>query len=297
VPLPLLLIFQTIWKLVVQTIKIKKAIKQENNWLINYCNNHKVDLIISDNRYGSYHPNIYSIIVTHQLSPIAPFPFFFNNFFHTQIARYINKFNECWIYDNQLPNNIAGKLSISDKILIPKKYIGCHTRLQQLELPKKYDAVIILSGPHPQLQIFFEIIWNQAFAYSGKLAIVAGNNNLHNIDVPKNIDFYAYANDNIISTLVAQSNFVICRSGYTSVMDYLILQAKCIFIPTPGQSEQAYLASHLQSKNYAITFNQNNFTIINAIEKAKSFEYTFLKKNKHNLEDIIFASTNSYNEQ
>jgi UDP-N-acetylglucosamine:LPS N-acetylglucosamine transferase len=37
-----------------------------------------------------------------------------------------------------------------------------------------------------------------------------------------------------------ESNAVVCRSGYTTVMDLAKLEKKALFIPTPGQYEQEY---------------------------------------------------------
>lgn len=52
-----------------------------------------------------------------------------------------------------------------------------------------------------------------------------------------------------------ESSLVLCRSGYTTVMDLVKLDKKAFFIPTPGQFEQEYLAKKLK-KSRGISFCQ-----------------------------------------
>jgi hypothetical protein len=49
-----------------------------------------------------------------------------------------------------------------------------------------------------------------------------------------------------LAQVLLQSEYIISRSGYTTVMELLSLQKKSILIPTPGQTEQEYLAKKLQ---------------------------------------------------
>ncbi len=51
------------------------------------------------------------------------------------------------------------------------------------------------------------------------------------------------------------------------------MQKKAILVPTPGQTEQEYLAKYLLEKQYFYTENQENFSIKNAIEKANAFAF------------------------
>ena len=57
-------------------------------------------------------------------------------------------------------------------------------------------------------------------------------------------------------------------------MEILSIQKKSILIPTPGQTEQEYLADLLQNQNLAFTISQSKFSIINAVQQAKQFSYS-----------------------
>ena len=68
------------------------------------------------------------------------------------------------------------------------------------------------------------------------------------------------------------SEFIIGRCGYTSVMEILALQKKSILIPTPGQTEQEYLAKHLMKQNWCYTFSQNE-EFSSHFLRAENFKY------------------------
>jgi len=56
-------------------------------------------------------------------------------------------------------------------------------------------------------------------------------------------------------------------------MDIKTLKKKSILIPTPGQSEQEYLAAYLKQKKIAFTVSQQNFSLLENLEEAKKFDY------------------------
>jgi len=62
----------------------------------------------------------------------------------------------------------------------------------------------------------------------------------------ENITFYNFMNSNELEMTMNKSEKVLCRSGYTTIMDLAKLGKKAFFIPTPGQYEQEYLAKKLK---------------------------------------------------
>ncbi len=53
------------------------------------------------------------------------------------------------------------------------------------------------------------------------------------------------------------------------------LQKKCILVPTPGQTEQEYLAEYLSEKKMCLTTHQKKFFLSEALYKAQNFSYHF----------------------
>ena len=51
------------------------------------------------------------------------------------------------------------------------------------------------------------------------------------------------------------------------------LKKKCIFIPTPGQTEQEYLAGYLYNKKIALAYRQDGFSLKKALQRFNEFEF------------------------
>lgn len=231
-------------KIALQLPKILSSIKQEKKWLDELLIKNKFDLIISDNRYGLYNEKINSVILSHQLAPVSPI---FSRFIHKKIASFINCFNECWIPDDE-QLNYSGKLSQNKHIVIPIKKIGLLTRFKKDNLTNEivHDVLILLSGIEPQRSILEIKLLNEFKNSNLKICLVRGIND--EIISENNIRVYKKINSIQLNKLIHQSRLVICRSGYTSIMELLPITKNIILIPTPGQTEQEYLAQYVNLK-------------------------------------------------
>ena len=285
-------------KIILQLPKIIKAVYREKKWLNKFVQNTPIDAIISDNRYGLYHTNTRSVLITHQLQIQAPFKITEKiiQFFH---YRFINHFSACWVPDVSGNINIAGKLSHPQKMpATPVTYIGPLSRFSEnTSAEKKYKLLIILSGPEPQRSLLEKVLMNQLNDIYQTVLFVRG---LPGKKETKN----AVGNLTIKNHLAAkeleaafnESELIISRSGYTTVMDILKLQKKAILIPTPGQSEQEYLAQHLKRLRWAYTTTQRNFSLPHLLHKVKGFPYKIPDINMEGYKAVIndwVASLNS----
>ena len=109
----------------------------------------------------------------------------------------------------------------------------------------KYKYLAIISGPEPQRSLLEDEIQNCFLKTNEHCAIINGLTKTKEISAEK-ITFYPHLETTAFRELLTKSEFVICRSGYSSIMDLYVLQKKVLFIPTPGQTEQEYLAKHHQ---------------------------------------------------
>ena len=267
----------TRWKLFAQIPTIFKAINAEQKWLTEFVKQNKVDLIISDNRYGFYQKHITSVLITHQLNIIT------NNAFSESIVRrlhyrLIKPFNQCWIPDNPYPDNLAGRLSNPVKFpTTAYRYIGWLFRFEKTKssnIEIEFDACIILSGPEPQRTILEEKILKHVKDSPNKIALVRGLPNAMFTRVETdNLLYLSHLPSNELNELVLKSKYIICRGGYTSLMEMIGLQKKLILVPTPAQTEQEYLASLLHSRKWALHIDQEDFNLTHAIKEAESFSY------------------------
>ena len=262
-------------KILQQAPKIIRAINHERKWLKKTITTYKIDAVISDNRFGLHHRQIKSIFITHQLSIQT------GNKWIDKLAQkinyyFINKFDECWVPDAAGDPNLAGKLSHPNQFpLIPVKYLGVLSRFKRTVIEKKYELLIMLSGPEPQRSIFENILLSQLKNIDGSIVLVRG--------LPGEEKRLQIENDQLIihnhlptgslNELILQSKNIVARCGYSTVMDLVTLQQKAILVPTPGQTEQEYLAIHLMENKFFYTCSQENFSLKASLETVKHFNF------------------------
>lgn len=228
--------------------------------------------IISDNRFGVYHDKIPSVYITHQVNVLSGKTTTITSKIHQKIIR---KFSECWIPDIDSNKNLSGILGHSIKSSFPIKYIGPINRLNYHNLDKKYDILVLLSGPEPQRSMLETKLMDELKVTKQKVLFVRGifsNSTLKSKN--KNIIFKNYLLTLDLELAMNESELIISRSGYSTIMDLAKLGKKAFFIPTPGQYEQEYLATKFMNNGIAPFSNQEDFCIekLNRVQTYSGFK-------------------------
>ncbi|WP_430934034.1 glycosyltransferase [Saccharicrinis sp. 156] len=234
--------------------KILISSVREHYFLKKLANTNTIDVIISDNRYGLWNKNIKSILVTHQLMVKLPAPFsLLEGMLHQVIKLIINLFNECWIPD-YADHGIAlsGDLSHKHNVTFPSKFIGPLSRfscINELATEYIYDIVAVLSGPEPTRTQLEEELKKILLATERAAIIIQGKPREEAIlKQHKNLHVIPHLRASQLKYVLLKSKLCLCRSGYSSIMDIAYLNLNAILIPTPGQTEQEYLAHHLKDR-------------------------------------------------
>ncbi len=250
-----------VWiKILIQWPKINAVIDEEKKLLEKIIIENKIDLVISDNRFGLYHKNVESIFITHQLNVQSPL---FLGLANKKNKEYIHQFNKVWVPDHKNENErLSGQLSNSEGVKIPVEYIGPQSVLNDIEInsynDEKCHLLILLSGVEPQRSILENKLLEKFKDSRKKIVLVRGSNSEFNA-VNKNISVFNFAFDGELKKLILGAETVICRSGYSTLMDlHLLNKKKIILIPTPGQTEQEYLAEYWKEKFEAKVCEQKN---------------------------------------
>lgn len=262
-------------KIVAQIPKLLSAIKEEQAWLQKVVVAERIDAVISDNRYGLYHPDIYSIFITHQLRIKAPLQAA-EDILQEEAYKFINRFDECWVPDAESEENLAGELSHpSNKPAIPLRYIGPLSRFQKRDATSTDNHLLVLfSGPEPQRTLLEEHLIQELKDYTNSVVFVRGlPGDAEPLSVAENITIYNHLSVEELEQKVVGASLVISRCGYSTVMDLAALQKRSVLIPTPGQTEQEYLARYLMQKNFALCIEQKRFKLKNALALAETFPY------------------------
>ena len=262
-------------KILLQVPKIIRAISKEHQWLDQQLSIHHWDLIISDNRYGLYTPRTKTVFISHQLGVISGFGKWGDAITRLLLYRWVNRFNTCWIPDCAGRTNIAGKLSHPKSMPNHYQFIGPLSRLKNTATSEGSHVLVLLSGPEPQRTMLENILINQLGQINEAVIFVRGlPSSAPPISDRDNIHFENHLDGDAISALVSGAKAVVCRSGYSSVMDLLKLGKRALLIPTPGQTEQVYLARHLHKMKWFLVQDQEKLDLKKDLMAliAQSFE-------------------------
>ena len=253
-----------------QLPKFLRAIKTERQQIEQLIGKNKFDAVIADNRYGCWSKEIPGVLITHQLNLQMPVYLswlsgFINYFNHRQIR----KFTTCWVPD-VVTNPITGRLTEPKNLKV--RFIGMLSRFKPKQIKEDDNLIVgIVSGPEPQRSVFEELLVKEMEKQSKECIIVRG--------VPKgearnhqNIKFINHLSAIELNDLIQKAGVIVSRSGYSTIMDLAAINKKqIIFIPTPGQTEQEYLAEQLKSRKLAFMQKQSEFDLTKAIEEVKEY--------------------------
>ncbi len=252
------------WKMLKNAPAMMEAVLAEKKIVKKWVKEHQLCGIISDNRLGVFSKKVHSVFMTHQLNVLTGNTTWLSGKLHRMI---IKKFDECWVPDVDDIINLSGKLGHMENPDFDLKYIGPLSRFEKKELPQKYDLMVILSGPEPQRSILEKILQHEVSFFNGKVVFIKGlvEDEQQKYKV-QNTTFYNFMTSEQLEETFNESNIVLCRSGYTTIMDLAKLGKKAFFIPTPGQYEQEYLAKKLKKDGCVPYAKQENFRIENLLE-------------------------------
>lgn len=255
---------------------ILRTISFEKRWLKNFLRNANVQypIVFSDNRPGFHHPKAHCIYMTHQLTIKT------GNRLSGKVASllhryFIKKFDECWIPDTK-DHTLAGTLAEDRNSIKAKQFIGPLSRFSYFRAPKKYDLAFVLSGPEPQRTLLEELILSQIKELPEKnMIIIRGVSSGPDLQIqlPPNVSQVNYLGSRGLNEIFCTSELIICRSGYSSIMDLVCAKAKALLIPTPGQGEQIYLAHRMVEKGFFMTADQSDLNLPEMIMAAHSFPF------------------------
>jgi predicted glycosyltransferase len=250
------------------------TIRKENAWLEETVRQHKIDLVISDNRYGLYHDTVPSVIITHQLNIITGFGSIADDMLRRLHYRFLNRFNNVWVVDMPGAPGLAGQLSHPKQLPDNTQYIGLLSQVEIKETTGEKYLLVLLSGPEPQRTLLADKLWQQVLLYNGKIIFVEGSDEVAaKQDIPPHITYHKRLSGDALAAAISGADMVICRSGYSTLMDLVKLDKKAILIPTPGQTEQGYLGRTLYKNGVFISKPQKSFKLADALAEAEQFPF------------------------
>lgn len=262
-----------VWNIARQMPRITYAIRAEQWATERLVREQGISGIISDNRYGCFSRQVQSVILTHQINlrvPNAALQWIANQI----LRRGLRKFDSVWVPDTANEPNLSSELSHPPLKGFDLRYIGLLSRFtasQQSKVNSQQPTVkgqqstvaVVLSGPEPQRTYLERILMEQALTLAPKFVFVKGKTRIkeHHF-VAENVEVVSYLTSADLNDLLLNSQVVVCRAGYSSLMDLAALDGKkAILIPTPGQTEQEYLGDLLSRQGIFICQEQKNIDL------------------------------------
>jgi len=254
------------------------AIAREHDTLERIVARERFDLIISDNRLGVYTSRVPCLFITHQVHFHLPFFLWPVELFAARMGRFLyQKYERIIIPDNPPgPLSLAGKLSRPDSEVVRSRayHAGILTGIPRQDVARDLDYLFLISGPEPQRTRLEEILLPQAGELDGKTVILLGSPQKPCSGTgPEDCSVRSFVSNSEKAALMNRAKFVVCRSGYTTMMELAELRkAAGLFIPTPGQPEQEYLSWYYHRNGWFHSGSQYRLDLAGEIDAARKFQ-------------------------
>jgi uncharacterized protein (TIGR00661 family) len=270
-----------VWAVLKQMPSFLASIRKEKRKIGKIISKYDIDLVISDNRYGLYNKEVYCVFMTHQVMLKLPESVkFLEKRVYKRHLKMISHFDACWIPDYSQRPNLSGDLAHLYPPPDNSAYIGPLSRFNNedcsvSEKDYKYDVIAIISGPEPSRTNLEKLLFEQMAETERKCILVRGlpADTEPMSDVPENITVFNHLPACELMDKILRSRFVIARAGYSTIMDLVAIKKTAVLIPTPGQTEQEYLASFYSDRKLFLCINEKDFNITEALNQLSLYSW------------------------
>jgi len=206
--------------------------------------------------------------MTHQVMIKAPF---FEDVLYRFHADFMRKFTYTWVPDFA-ENGLSGDLSHRYPLPRNGHYIGSLSRFSALAPTETLGVLILISGPEPQRTRFERMVLSQLEQFDGTAMAVLGTpEKVTERSDAKGHRIVSHLSAKQLQQAVANASVIVSRSGYSTVMDLSVMGKKAVFVPTPGQTEQEYLAKMFHTNRTHYRMLQGNFNLQKALKEVETF--------------------------
>jgi UDP-N-acetylglucosamine transferase subunit ALG13 len=243
---------------------IKKLVRREG-----------YERIVSDNRFGIHIREIPSYFISHQLRFLAPgrvklFERATEGFNYSFSKNSFTKFLVPDFKEDSLSGDLSHNLKYFKETQV--EYLGILSDLRKKEVPEDIDYFISISGPEPQRTVFEHKVLRQAPRLEGKVAVALGKPEDLREKGNGHVRVFGYLTRRQQEDVMNRAKLIIARPGYSTLMELVALGKKALFVPTPGQTEQVYLAEYHRRQGNFYSVDQDSLNLARDVEKAKRYE-------------------------
>jgi hypothetical protein len=226
-------------KIAAQVPEFLSSIRKETSWTAEFVARHGITHIVSDNCYGVHHPDIPCVLMSHQLQ--LPVPNAVAALASTFVNKHAAQFRSVWIPDDESVG-LSGALT-SHHQLPHAEYVGILSRLSPHAAQGNWRTVGMVSGPEPHRKLMELALLRWMKGIPGPCLLIAGRPG-DKVEVNDHVTVWPDPSAEDLAGALCGAETIVCRSGYSSLLDLAALGQRAILVPTPGQPEQLLLARH-----------------------------------------------------
>ena len=254
-----------------------KAVSEEHRLCGQLVTEFRPQAILSDHCYGMYHKHVPSFLLAHQIQFACRVPGRGYAGIGARLHRFmLHRFHHIFIPDVPAENGgvLSGLLSAPALGRAGYQFVGLLSSLTPLNraTAPQWEALISISGPEPQRSLLEEKVLNQLKFYEGgPVCVVLGRPEANREMLLGTHRVYSHLSRTQYREVVHCSELVVSRPGYSTLMELCALGKKVLLIPTPGQTEQGYLAARLKKSQKALVCAQDAFQLQRDLPLARRF--------------------------
>ncbi|HWG66702.1 MAG TPA: glycosyltransferase [Rhodanobacteraceae bacterium] len=233
------------------------------------------DCVVSDSRFGLWSHAVPSYCIFHSIHQRVPFFSSLTESVTEWGQRHLLRgFTRILIPDVAENGGLSGWLGHDpdyDWGAGRLVYIGPLSSVRRMDVEQDIDAFFSVSGIEPQRGLLEKLVLESLPKLSGRIVVTLGKPG--NGDGAREVDgatVYDYLDREHQSEMLNRAKLVMTRSGYTTLMELAGLGRKALFVATPGQSEQEYLARFHRDKGHVWSEAQKHLDIPRDLERARA---------------------------
>lgn len=233
------------------------------------------DCIVSDSRFGVWSREVPSFCILHSLRQLVPFRL---RWLEREVERgqwrLLRGFAQILVPDAEADGGISGELGHDPAIdwgMNRLRYIGPLSGVQRMDVPEDIDCFFSISGVEPHQSMLTERVLAALPKLGGRIVVTLGKpqqaGEVRTID---SAQVHGYLDRRAQTEMLNRARVVVTRSGYTTLMELANLGKRALFVPTPGQSEQEYLARFHRERGHVWSSEQKELDIPRDLLRAQA---------------------------
>jgi len=173
----------------------------------------------------------------------------------------------------------------------PRKvyYAGVLSSAARMNVPQDVDLFVSISGPDPPRAQMEELILGQVGKLDlARIVVTLGKPEVRGVQqISGRVTVHGFLDRAGQQEMLNRAKMVVCRSGYTTMMELAELRRKALVIPTPGQTEQEYLGRYYRERGFFHSVSQYDLDLVRDLEIARRMTgVTFSTDTQANVERL-----------